>query len=137
MTRTDFQQLADVRIDEAGVLLAAGKWDGAYYLAGYAVECARKACIARLTKAEDFPDKERANKAWTHKINELVLLAELKVLLDSELAANPALKENWTTVKDWTEASRYQRQPKDDAESLHAAITDPTNGVLPWIQRHW
>ena len=46
MNRADFQRLADVRIDEAGVLLAAGRWSGAYYLAGYAVECALKACIA-------------------------------------------------------------------------------------------
>ena len=46
MNRSDFQQLADVRIDEAAVLFAQGKYDGAYYLAGYAVECGLKACIA-------------------------------------------------------------------------------------------
>jgi len=49
MNRNDFQQLADVRIDEAVVLLDQGKYDGAYYLAGYAVECSLKACIAKLT----------------------------------------------------------------------------------------
>src|SRR5207248_2168644 len=38
MTRTQFQELAEVRIAEAAALLAAGLWDGAYYLAGYAVE---------------------------------------------------------------------------------------------------
>ena len=31
MNRNHFQQLADVRIDEASVLLAQGKNDGAYY----------------------------------------------------------------------------------------------------------
>jgi HEPN domain-containing protein len=137
VNRAEFQALAEVRIDEAGALLAAGKWDGAYYLAGYAVECALKACIAKLTRAEDFPDKDRAAKAWTHKLDELVLIARLKAPLDAEFTVNPALKRNWVTVKDWTEASRYERQPKDDAETLHAAITDPTNGVLSWIKRHW
>jgi hypothetical protein len=34
MNRNRFQQLADVRIGEASVLLAQGKNDGAYYLAG-------------------------------------------------------------------------------------------------------
>jgi hypothetical protein len=42
VTRADFQKLADMRIKEAGILLAAGEFDGAYYLAGYAVECALK-----------------------------------------------------------------------------------------------
>src|SRR5262249_32127022 len=57
--RSDFQQLADVRIDEAAVLLAQGKFDGAYYLAGYAVECGLKACIARLTSQDDYPPKPK------------------------------------------------------------------------------
>jgi HEPN domain-containing protein len=57
MNRDDFQQLADVRIAEAAVLLAQGNYDGAYYLAGYAVECGLKACdqaeqlIAAITDA--------------------------------------------------------------------------------------
>jgi len=137
VNRSDLQRLADVRITEAKALLDVGLWDGAYYLAGYAVECALKSCIARLTNQYDFPDKERAAKAWTHKIDELIVLAKLKGLLDAELAGNPTLKKNWATVKDWTEASRYEWQPKDDAEALYTAITDSTNGVLPWIKRHW
>src|SRR5204863_304605 len=55
VNRTEFQQLAEVRIKEAEALLAAGLWDGAYYLAGYAVECGLNACIANLFKAETFP----------------------------------------------------------------------------------
>lgn len=136
MNRTDFHRLADVRVAEAGVLLAAGMWDGAYYLAGYAVECALKACIAKLTKQDDFPDKDAA-KCYTHKIDDLVGLAKLVALREADMKCNPALNKNWTTVKDWTEASRYDVQPKSDAEALYAAIADPTNGVLPWIKRHW
>ena len=73
MNRTDFQRLADMRIDEAKILLDQGKWAGAYYLAGYAVECALKACIAKLTSAEDFPDKEFAAKCFTHNLDKLVV----------------------------------------------------------------
>jgi HEPN domain-containing protein len=52
MNRADLQQLAELRITEAKVLLDNGFYAGAYYLAGYAVECALKACIAKLTNRQ-------------------------------------------------------------------------------------
>jgi HEPN domain-containing protein len=51
MNRADFHKLAEIRIKEARVLLDRKCYAGAYYLAGYAVECALKACIARKTQA--------------------------------------------------------------------------------------
>jgi HEPN domain-containing protein len=57
MNRTDLQILAEDRLKDAEVLLASGRFGAAYYLAGYAVECGLKACIAKLTRAEDFPIK--------------------------------------------------------------------------------
>src|SRR5262249_10273775 len=56
MTRADLQQLSRLRRREARVLLDAGHSAGAYYLVGYAVECALKACIARSTRRYDFPE---------------------------------------------------------------------------------
>jgi len=46
-SQAEFQQLANERLDEAKALLNLGKWGGAYYLAGYAVELALKACIIK------------------------------------------------------------------------------------------
>lgn len=137
MTRTDFQQLADVRIDEAGVLLAAGKWDGAYYLAGYAVECALKACIAKLTNQDDFPDKDRTLKSYSHDVEALVHIAGLKDLRNTDVNSNPVRRDNWKTIKDWNEQARYKRWTEAEAHELFTAITDPTNGVLSWIMVHW
>lgn len=57
MNRRDFQELARVRLREAGALLRARHYDGAYYLAGYAVECALKACLARKVRRHEFPPK--------------------------------------------------------------------------------
>ena len=78
MTRAEFQKLAEVRVTEASALLAAGLWDGAYYLAGYAIECALKACIlAQLEKAGAaviFEDKKFSEKCWTHKLDDLLKL---------------------------------------------------------------
>ena len=69
MNKTDLEQLADLRLAEAVALLGLTPPmpDGAYYLAGYAVECALKACIAKLTDRHDFPDKNFAAKCFTHK----------------------------------------------------------------------
>jgi hypothetical protein len=137
VTRTDFQQLADVRIAEAKVLLDAQMWDGAYYLAGYAVECALKACIAKRTQPEDFPDKDKAAKAWTHKIDVLVEVAELEPARDTEGTANPKFAAYWRVVVKWKEDARYQRKTQLDAEGLYKAVSDSTDGVLRWIRLHW
>jgi HEPN domain-containing protein len=56
MNRKDFQELSDRRIREAKILFDAGEYSGAYYLAGYSVECALKACFASGVKRFDFPD---------------------------------------------------------------------------------
>lgn len=138
MNRTDFQQLADARIAEAGVLLANGMWDGAYYLAGYAVECGLKACIAKLTKAEDFPpDKETIGKIYTHKLATLLEAAGLKSDLDAEAKANKTFADNWSIAVKWNEKSRYARTPEIAARALVEAVTNPTSGVLQWIKKYW
>jgi hypothetical protein len=43
--RSQLRQLAADRILDAEHLLSGGRFSGAYYLAGYSVECALKACI--------------------------------------------------------------------------------------------
>jgi len=45
--RKQLQDLSRVRLKEASALLDLGLADGAFYLAGYAVECALKACNAK------------------------------------------------------------------------------------------
>lgn len=138
MNRTDFQHLADVRTAEAAALLAAGLWDGAYYLAGYAVECAMKACIAKLTKAEDFPpDKEKIWKIYSHSFTSLLDAAGLGVAYKTDTATDPILAKNWLITLRWNEQSRYERTPEADARALMDAITDPAVGVLQWIKRYW
>ena len=138
MNRSDFQQLADVRIDEAMALLAQGKFDGAYYLAGYAVECGLKACIARLTSQDDYPPKPKyIYDYYSHEIEKLVKTAGLTAQRDADAAADPDLLANWQFVKDWTEESRYERRTQAQAQQLITAITDAAHGVLPWIKRRW
>lgn len=139
MTRTDFQNLADVRIEEAQALLngTPPRPDGAYYLAGYAVECALKAAIAKLNNQHDWPEKTFVLECHTHNFLALMRLAGLELARAAEVAANPAFAQNWIVVKDWTEHCRYERHLLSKAQALINAIIDPLNGILPWIKARW
>jgi hypothetical protein len=51
VNRVQLRQLAEDRLLDAERLLTGGRWAGAYYLAGYAVECGLKACIMAHVEA--------------------------------------------------------------------------------------
>lgn len=137
VNRLDLQILAQEKIAEAKILLDAGKWTGAYYLAGYAVECGIKACIARLFRTDEFPEKSFSDKCYVHDIDRLVVLAGLKAARDTDNSANPNLANNWTTVLQRKVDSRYDRKTQQEAQDIYDAITNHPDGVLPWIQARW
>jgi len=138
MNRNDFQNITRLRVKEARVLIDKGFHSGAYYLLGYAIECAFKSCIAKKTKRHDFPDKKLVNDSYTHNLERLLNLSGLKKNLESDMDKNPALKINWTTVKDWSEGSRYNSiVPEVTAKDFYSAVTARKNGVLPWLRKYW
>jgi HEPN domain-containing protein len=136
VNRSEFQTLAEVRIREAKALLDVQLWDGAYYLAGYAVECALKACIARLTRAEEFPPRD-AKDYYTHDLNALLKIAKLEAVRLAEGSTNAKFDAYWRSVVKWKEDARYKRISRSDAETLYEAVADPNDGVLRWVQLHW
>ena len=89
------------------MLLDNGSFAGAYYLLGYAVECALKACIAKQIKRYDFPDLTLVRDSHTHNLERLLNLSGLRNDLQREFQTHPNLEVNWTTVKDWSEQARY------------------------------
>ncbi|MEK7395464.1 MAG: HEPN domain-containing protein [Candidatus Poribacteria bacterium] len=137
MNRNSLKKLATIRLKEAEALLATKNYSGAYYLSGYAVECALKACIAKKTKRYDFPDRNLANDSWTHNIIKLADTAGLMDSLEHEIKLDPIFKNNWNIIRDWSEQSRYQIHSKTKAYSIYFAITDGSHGVLKWIEQHW
>ena len=138
VTKAEFQQLADVRLVEAKALLDLGKWDGAYYLGGYAVELALKACIIKMCMATDaFPDKDFSKNCYTHDVEKLVAVAKLDGPRKTATDADPELLANWALARDWSEAKRYHRIDKTEAEAFYAAIADDSHGVFPWIKTQW
>jgi HEPN domain-containing protein len=136
LNRQDLQNLALTRLEEVEVLLNNHKYSGAYYLSGYVIECALKACIAKQTQEFDFPDKKTVMDSYTHDLEKLVKVAKLDKELKSLLNdANFSLR--WLEVRDWSEESRYQTHNRQKALDIYSAITDPTHGVLQWLQQHY
>ena len=138
MNRKDLQALADLRVVDAKILLDAGRFSAAYYLLGYAVECALKACVAKQIKEHDFPDKQLVLDSYTHNLDQLLRISGVKPHFDKRIKTDKSLEVNWTTVKDWTEATRYDNNIAEvRARDLLRAVTDTTSGVLTWLKTVW
>lgn len=138
MNRADFQKLSNLRLQESKALLAAGFSEGAYYLAGYAVECALKACIAKHTKEHDFPpDRKQIEDIYTHDLGRLVIAAGLSADLRKLIDGDPPSLLDWNTIKDWSEKSRYDHKNQAEAQALLDAIERNKGGLLPWVRLHW
>ncbi|MGA8780464.1 MAG: DNA-binding protein, partial [Terracidiphilus sp.] len=105
-----------------------------------AVECALKACIAKMTQQHDFPDKKLAEKSYTHDVERLLEAAGLSELLKNDLAKNEELELDWETVREWSEQSRYDLFDGDPvgglatAQLLIDAVESEEGGVLRWIR---
>jgi HEPN domain-containing protein len=137
MNRQDFREIAYIRLREAKVLLRNRQYSGAYYLCGYVVECALKACIAKQTRRYEFPDKKKGADSFTHDLKRLMELAGLEADLNAKAGSDAVFGGNWLILRDWSEQSRYKKWSKSDAEVLYDAVTDAANGVFPWIQGYW
>ncbi len=139
MNRTDFQRIGRIRIKEAKVLLDRNFCDGAYYLAGYAVECALKACIAECTGKYEFPEKDKANASYTHELSQLIKVAGLRAELNKLTDADSQFASKRNVVRDWSEQARYQVESigRAPVRDLYYAIASRRYGVLPWLKKHW
>ncbi len=137
MNRSNLQKISGVRLQEARSLFTSGFYSGAYYLSGYAVECALKAVIAKSTLRFEFPDLDRVKRSYMHSLTDLFKVAEL--LNDFQIARhqNAGLQASWDIVKDWSEQSRYEVWSQAEADAIIDAVRKPKNGVLPWIKLRW
>ena len=135
MNRDDFQALSQTRLADARTLLDAERYDAAYYLAGYSVECALKACLCKQIREHHFPPRN-TDKYYSHQLVTLAREAGVEEVLE----ANSDLRRNWNIVKDWSEQTRYELgedSAKIRAERLMAAIADEDHGVLGCLFKHW
>jgi HEPN domain-containing protein len=137
MTRAGLKKLADEKLRDAQILFNAKSWSNAYYLAGYAVELAIKACIAKSFEAETIPDLALVKRTYQHKFPSLIGTAGLTAELQKQEQVSQDFRTAWGVVNQWSPDDRYVENGEQDAKELIEAISHATHGVLPWIKTHW
>lgn len=125
ITQADLRQLACERLADARALLAAGRHDGASYVAGYVVELALKARICRTLKWKEFPftrkEFEGLQSLRTHDLELLLRLSGR----DAHVRAH--LLTHWSVVQEWDPEMRYDAAIRcsraEATEMVEAAAT--------------
>src|SRR6266498_1972068 len=78
----ELRRIARGRLRDAEVLLAAGRYDGAIYLCGYAIETAPKVRICRTLKWPGYPSTRREFEGFqsfrTHDLDILLHLSGIE-----------------------------------------------------------
>src|SRR5258708_24343248 len=88
-SETDLEALAETRLQDAILLFREGRASSAYYLAGYAVELALKACVAKAFQPNAIPDKAFVNEIYTHSLEKLLSTAGLSPLFSVDSKTDP------------------------------------------------
>jgi HEPN domain-containing protein len=137
--RAHFQRLAELRLAEARILAREGQFSGAYYIAGYAIECALKARIAALFRENEIPDRNLVNRVYTHDLTALLNLSGLEKPLERDRQSDKGLDRRWSIVKNWTEQARYSTWTEQEAVAIIDAIDGDgkSGGLFQWLSAHW
>jgi HEPN domain-containing protein len=149
---SQIKDLSKERIEEAEILYKNGKFNGAFYLAGYSVELMLKAKICeRLGIPNLFEQNEReqyvnqensvgdVRKAIkTHNLWTLLLFCGLKEKFDKDKAKNKYLtKANSVLFDMWSETARYKpcgHYVDNDVKEL-IQLLSAKGGFLEWIEK--
>jgi hypothetical protein len=116
----DLDVLAQERLEDAQALLAAGRFAGAHYMCGYAMEMKLKSRICKTHGWTEYPPRiaERFAQALkTHKLAELLLFTGMR----------PTITEvhtvDWSIVAEWDPERRYMpaAYAAQEAEAMIAA----------------
>lgn len=147
----EIRKLATQRLHEAEILLQNSKFDGAFYLAGYAAELSLKAKICERFGIPNLlddstPDSgetrgmhEIRKSVRTHNLFTLLILGGLKNRFDLEKASNLTLSTaNSLLLSAWDEKARYKpcgHFLERDVARIIELLSDE-NGLLSWIDQH-
>jgi hypothetical protein len=122
IARGDMRRIAQARLQDARALRDRGRYDGAVYLCGYAIEIALKTRICQTLRWPGFPETSREFEGKqsfrTHDLALLLNLCGIETLVRSRYAAE------WSIVSKWVPELRYQvvgSTTRSDADDMLAA----------------
>lgn len=117
----DLRTIAKARLRDADVLLKAGRFDGAFYLCGYALELGLKSRICKTLKWAGFPQTrqefERYQSVKTHDLEVLLRFSGIE-----ERIKRKYLSE-WSVVLVWNPEKRYQSIGQSTAQQATDMLT--------------
>src|SRR5918992_4827142 len=104
--RDELRRMAQARLEDAEALVRAGRYDGAIYICGYAVEMALKARICETLNWSGYPSTRSEFQNYqtfrTHDLNVLLRLSGVENRIRMEFVTE------WQAVTDWDPEVRYQ-----------------------------
>ena len=141
----DICKLSEEKRIDSQCLADAGRYDAAYYFAGYVVELLIKARVCKTLGIDDFfdfgnpaktkiPMPVEAYKPYkVHDLKQLMVFSGLYTVFNADLTTDIKLKGYWSIICDWNENSRYltSKTTKD--------VTDLLTSIdyfKQWIQKH-
>ena len=106
LKRQELRKIAQARLRDAEVLFRAKRYDGAFYLCGYALEVALKARVCTSLRWQEFPatagEFQGLTSFRTHDLDILLLLSGREQQVRSNHTAA------WAVVVKWEPESRYR-----------------------------
>lgn len=112
ITIADLRAIAEARLEDAKVLLASERIDGAAYLCGYAVELVLKARICGTLNWDGFPetrkDFENFGSFKTHRLDVLLTLSGQEQWIKTNQLSE------WSAVATWDPEARYRAVGQTD-----------------------
>ena len=104
---SDLKAVSRGRLKDAEVLQSAGRFDGAFYVSGYAIEIALKARACRTLKWPGFPETTSEFAALqsfkTHNLEVLLKLSGTEIKIKTKFIAE------WSVLVHWNPESRYRK----------------------------
>lgn len=101
----ELQNLCSDRLEDAKLLYKEGRFDGAYYVCGYAVELKLKKQICLTLGWEGYPESknefEHLSSFKTHNLDILLRLSGVEMRLKRNMDFD------WSTVSSWKPEARY------------------------------
>ena len=105
LTRRELISIAKARLTDASILCGQGRYDGAVYLCGYAVELRLKYCICKALKWSGFPSIKKELEGYlSFKIHDLDILLHLS---GREVKVKTGFLADWSNVAAWDPEARY------------------------------
>lgn len=105
----ELETIAQARLLDAEALIAAGRYDGASYICGYALELSLKARICKTLNWSGFPSSNNEFQNYqSFKVHNLDVLLHLSGMEDEIKIKNPNNMADWSNVSAWNPEIRYK-----------------------------